>query len=76
MENSCRVKVYGSGVCVSKFLKNDSQDIDLLQASAVMRVDSLVEIDFRNWWKLGFDVELSVLDRRTGLATVRLHQLN
>jgi hypothetical protein len=65
--------VYGSGVCVSKFLMNDGQDIDLLQASAVMRVDSLVEIDFRNWWKLGFDVELSVLDRGTGLATVRLH---
>jgi hypothetical protein len=55
---------------------NDEQDIDLLQASALMRVDSLVDIDFKDWWKLGFDVELSVLDRGTGPATVRLHQLN
>ena len=48
-----------------KFPLNDEQDIDLLQASALMRVDSLVEIDFRNWCKLGVDVALSVLDRGT-----------
>jgi hypothetical protein len=63
-------------VRVPEFPMKNEQDIDLLQASALMRVNSLVEIDFRNWWKLGFDVELSVLDRETGPATVRLHQLN
>jgi hypothetical protein len=55
---------------------NDEQDIHVLQASELMRVDFLVEIDTRNWWRLGFDVELSVLGRGTGSATVRLHQLN
>jgi hypothetical protein len=58
---------------------NDEQDIDLLQASAwwaLMSVDFLVEIDFRNWWRLGFDVELSVQDGGTGPATVPLRQLN
>lgn len=63
------------GACLSKFLMNDDEDIDLSQTLAAIGVDSLVAIELRNWWKQSFGVEVSVLELMNSGSLKQLGEL-
>lgn len=74
-ESSVNTLAKALGKCISDFLVEKNECLDLSMTLSALGVDSLVAIEARNWWKQNLGIDISVLELLSGGSITQLGEL-